>query len=268
MVFNYYRKIGITGLIIGISLSFPNISYARNVADDSQKIVDLVTTTEGLNDWKNSFATPISNYLSQFYKYLYSQLVKGLSEINPKLALVFEQTWGALGLPDPTKVSKIIFAQIAGENGSTSTEIFQPNTTTIASVENSSAIEATVNSHIQAILGQEGQERLTKEMEKVTEMVSESAEALSVAEQSNISQNVLKALAKQNTLSTSISQATYLKMVEQNISTAYMNQSLKNISATLAESKFKSEIGASAEQLGLYSMAVQFGSLISPKEKR
>jgi hypothetical protein len=232
-------------MLVGIAISTTGISLFLNLQVRSAQALEL---QKGLN-----------NYWQQLQAFLSQELEQALNQLNEEIQPVVESAIGKLGIPAPSKVEQKVQEQIqqqieAGAFGINPTAQAQA---TVQAVE-----QAIAKGQIEAQLGKQGQSQIAQEIDSVDRAVSETSNAATIAQSANVTQDVLKQIATQNTQVTAILQAAHQEAVKTRIATLGSNKSLLDISNNLDQQQWEKQVDAAASHASLVNATAQFTTLI------
>lgn len=233
-------------IFIGITIGTTAISLSLSVQTNSAYALDI---QEALN-----------NYWQQLQTFLGKELDQALGKLDKGIQTAVEDTIGELGIPDPDKVEQKVESQVQEQSEAGA---FGVNPTTQAKATSKAVEQAIAESQIQAELGEQGQKQIAAELNSVAGAVSETANAATSAQSANVTQDVLKQMATQNTKVTAILQAAHSEAVKTRLATLESNKSLLNISKNLDQQEWNKQIDTAASQAGLVNATAQFTTLIS-----
>jgi DNA anti-recombination protein RmuC len=202
----------------------------------------------------------LNNYWQQLQVFLGKELDQALDKLDKGIQTAVEDTIGELGIPNLDKVEQKVESQVQKQSEAGA---FGVNPTTQAKATSKAVEQAIAESQIHAQLGDGGQKQIAAELNSVAGAVWETANAATSAQSANVTQDVLKQMATQNTQVTAILQAAHSEAVKTRLATLGSNKSLLNISKNLDQQEWNKQIDAAASQAGLVNATAQFTTLIS-----
>jgi len=233
-------------ILVGITIGITALSLSLGVQTNSAYALDI----QGA----------LNNYWQQLQVFLKKELDQALGKLDQGIQTAVEDTIGELGIPAPDKVEQKVEEEVQKQSEAGA---FGVNPTTQAKATSKAVEQAIAESQIQAELGDGGQKQIAAELNWVAGAVWETANAATSAQSANVTQDVLKQIATQNTKVTSILQAAHSEAVKTRLATLGSNKSLLNISKNLDQQEWNKQIDAAASQAGLVNATAQFTTLIS-----
>lgn len=233
-------------IFIRIAIVTTGLSLSLSVQTNSAYALDIQTA--------------LNNYWQQLQTFLAKELEQALGKLDKGIQTAVEDTIGELGIPSPDKVEQKVESQVQKQSEAGA---FGVNPTIQAKATSKAVEQAIAESQIQAQLGDGGQKQIAAELSSVAGAVWESANAATSAQNANVTQDVLKQIATQNTKVAAILQAAHSEAVKTRLATLESNKSLLNISKNLDQQEWNKQIDTAASQAGLVNATAQFTTLIS-----
>lgn len=173
---------------------------------------------------------------------------------------------GELGIPIPTEVQKVI--DEVTDQTDAQAGAFGVESSLLNQVLQGQADYKIAQSSAEALLGEEGQRRIADSKEMTAEAAAASAQASQTAQGENITQEVMKQIAVQNTSTTAILKSIYDSAVDDQIVSTQTYQALGNMSKALTEEAWGKRITGQASQIGLMDTIAQYSALVSPRTEQ
>jgi len=143
---------------------------------------------------------------------------------------IANETKGALGMPDPERSAKAAAERIDGKDSNDPAEVTLAHQRTVAR----NALERELaRAGAQATLGKEGQQHMKQSVEQSAQVVQASNQAGQKAQSLDVTQDVMKQMALQNSQMTNLLGAMYTEELGAKVDRAHANLNLSNISQSL-----------------------------------
>ncbi len=221
----------------------------------------------------NWFELDLDNYWHSIKDFVFQQLADRINLDNERSNLFFSvlnqqilesiqsklgDLFGSLGYPDPGKISEEI-PEIIIDTREEKIEEFTPlrkNEIRIASSE-----EMLTKAFVQSRLGSEAQKQKQANMEMIAKLAEDSGQAAVTASQENITQDVLKQVARQNSDQAMISQAIYSEITQLSLNQTMSVNELSKITKNLEEQKLKETVDSASNRVSVVEAITEFTSL-------
>ena len=229
--------------------------------------------TNLINYGLNLFNLDLDNYLRSIKDFVFEQIADQLNLDNGASDFLFSvlnqqilasiqsklgDFFGSLGFPDPGKISEEI-PEIIIDTREEEIEEFTPlrkNEIQIASSE-----RLLTQAFVQSRLSSEAQAQKQANIEVIAKLAEDSSQAAVSASGKNITQDVLKQVARQNSDQAMISQAIYSEITQLGLSQTLSVNELSKITQNMEEQKLKETVDAASNRVSMVEAITEFTSL-------
>lgn len=173
---------------------------------------------------------------------------------------------GELGIPLPEEV-QIAIDKVTNRTDKGNGGAFGVETALLNRVLQSQANYEITKAGTQTLLSADGQKRISEMKEMTAQVATASTQASKTATTKNVTQDVLKQIAIQNSSNTSILKSIYDSTVDSQVANAVTAQAIGDMSKTMTQEAWSKKVDNQAGQIGLMDTTAQFSALVSPSRK-
>lgn len=172
---------------------------------------------------------------------------------------------GELGIPLPEEV-QIAIDKVTNQS-SAQAGAFGIEAALLNKVLQGQTDYAITKAGAETLLSADGQKRIAEMKETTAQVATASTQASKTAAGKNVTQDVLKQIAIQNSGTTSILKSIYDSSVDSQVTNVMTAQATSNMSKTLSDEAWGKRVDNQAGQIGLMDTTAQFSALVSPTKK-
>jgi hypothetical protein len=201
----------------------------------------------------------LNQYFEELRSWAIAKITNIVSHLDPRLASIVSDYLGKLGLPASEEIETKVAEEV--ENNTTPNP-FGVNPTVMGSHIGQSTSQTVQKAQVESVLGKANQENLAQEISRITQLNNSVAEASARASSTNISQEIMHELAKQNVDIASILGAVHQENLQTRLATTANTEALVNMNSNLSQKDLEKKIALAADRSGLFTTVTQFSTFM------
>lgn len=172
------------------------------------------------------------------------------------IASILNGSSGEMGIPNPNEARPKVEQQAM--DGSVP-DLFDINSIVYGQQTANLADRIATKQSVESVLGQQGQAKMSQNIESGKEIVAANEQAASTAQEMDVTQDIMKLIIQNDARSSTIALATQNELQDIKVSSQFTNLNLANVSRTLDENAKHARVERAANSNAVLSLAAQTG---------